>query len=616
MSKLARLFALCLLIASFSFAQQTPSFTSPRQYGPITDYPQDFFGIDVNNDGHTDLIAISGGDAGSAVVLNVFLNNGDGTFNGPITESSGTLHDTGRMGIADFNGDGNLDVALASYQLFTGDNTPAVNTGQVQVLYGDGTGHFSAGPVVSVAPGNPNSIAVADFNGDGRFDIATADTNDKTIALLLNNGSGGFNKTSFQATTYWDNLQPGTTLADAVGNLVAGDFNGDRRADLAYVDECNEDSCPDVPQEQLWTALNNGNGTFSAVNTNNGSTGLRRLLSADIDLDGKSDLYYVYDGCHTPCYGVTVLFSNDGRNFTATQPFGGQNGFRPFDVIAADFNNDSRIDLAFTTFPDFVTANPGFDVVVATGKRTWSTTSKHFSMPTNNFTTLITTGFLHSSYRKDVALVDGNELVQVFGNADPNASGTCGYYSTISVHLCAPVNGSTVTSPVRIYAAFHPEHYPWHRTEIWIDGVKKLQVYNDRVDSSFSLANGTHTVTIAGVDMTNRALKKSSTFSIGGSTACSVPTSAGVHICSPAAGSIVSSPVTIKAAARAGSGNITAMRIYIDGVAKFTQNNSSASTTMQLSTSLSVASGTHTLSVVGYQSTGGAVKASETFTVK
>lgn len=100
-------------------------------------------------------------------------------------------------------------------------------------------------------------------------------------------------------------------------------------------------------------------------------------------------------------------------------------------------------------------------------------------------------------------------------------------------------------------------------------------------------------------------LSKSST------ATCAPPSSAGVKICSPANGSTVSSPVSVSAAATASSGlHITATRLYVDAKSVFTSNSNT------LNTSVSMAAGTHNLTVVGYENNGSAVTARETITVK
>ena len=127
---------------------------------------------DFNGDGIPDLATANEG------VVTVLLGNGDGTFTAK-TSSATDYYYVGIV-VGDFNGDGILDLALSS----CGSHCGGVN--QVPVLLGNGDGTFSTGPMLT--PGYlPFSLAVADFNGDGTQDLASASFDDDTVTVLLNN---------------------------------------------------------------------------------------------------------------------------------------------------------------------------------------------------------------------------------------------------------------------------------------------------------------------------------------------------------------------------------------------------------------------------------------------
>ena len=94
-----------------------------------------------------------------------------------------------------------------------------------------------------------------------------------------------------------------------------------------------------------------------------------------------------------------------------------------------------------------------------------------------------------------------------------------------------------------------------------------------------------------------------------------MPLSPGVNICKPPASSTVASPVEVQAGALSSSGNITAMRVYVDNVAVGTVNNPTPSTTFQIDQFFSLASGTHHLVIVAYLSNGSALTNGENITV-
>jgi hypothetical protein len=164
---------------------------------------------DFNGDGIQDL-AVANGLDNSATVL---LGNGSGGF----ATASGSPFAAGTyplsVAVGDFNGDGIQDLAVASQ-----------SSGNVTVLLGNGSGGFAPAPGSPFAvQGNPGSVAVGDFNGDGIQDLATANQNADTLTVLLGNGSGGFSAI------------PDSPLAAGTlpGAIVVADFNGDGIEDLA-----------------------------------------------------------------------------------------------------------------------------------------------------------------------------------------------------------------------------------------------------------------------------------------------------------------------------------------------------------------------------------------------
>jgi hypothetical protein len=111
--------------------------------------------------------------------------------------------------VGDFNGDGKPDLAVAN-----------TSGGNVSVLLGKGDGTFQA--AVNYGAGTEaDSVTVGDFNGDGKPDLAVADYNDGTVTVLPGNGDGTFRVAA--------NYGAGTEAISA----AVGDFNGDGKPDLA-----------------------------------------------------------------------------------------------------------------------------------------------------------------------------------------------------------------------------------------------------------------------------------------------------------------------------------------------------------------------------------------------
>lgn len=160
---------------------------------------------DLNSDGRPDLAVANESDG----TVSILLGDAAGSF-GPASS-----HAVGAgpkwVAVADFNGDGAADLAMATYP-----------SNSVAILLGTGTGSFGAPTSVAV-PGSPTSVAAAELNGDGKPDLAV--THGSTVSVLLGDGTGSFQ--SAGAFALGDN---GRFYASCV---VVADFNLDGKQDLA-----------------------------------------------------------------------------------------------------------------------------------------------------------------------------------------------------------------------------------------------------------------------------------------------------------------------------------------------------------------------------------------------
>ena len=155
---------------------------------------------DFNHDGKLDLAVVTYCCAASGV--SILLGNGDGTFQPPVQYAAGDQPFS--VVAADFNHDGNLDLAVANSL-----------SDYLSILIGNGDGTFQ--PAVQSPPvASPDFVTVGDFNGDGKLDLlALSYANPcKCISVLFGNGDGTFQNPVITEPTF------------AVYTVGVGDFNG------------------------------------------------------------------------------------------------------------------------------------------------------------------------------------------------------------------------------------------------------------------------------------------------------------------------------------------------------------------------------------------------------
>jgi hypothetical protein len=226
----------CLGTLGVLLARGDGTFQPVQVYDAGTSVPRSIATADFNGDQKTDVVLVGGGQ------LSVLLNRGDGTFQPAVLyDNGGTPTDT--LVIGDLNSDGKLDLVVRNGNFCTGQ---PLNEGCVGVLLGRGDGSFQ--PVVTYGTGATaaESIAGADFNGDGKLDVAVAHQCSPTICgtptaivgVLEGNGDGTF--------------QPPVTFTTRAPSVLvlATDLNGDGRPDLVV------GAAPPVPAGSISVMLN------------------------------------------------------------------------------------------------------------------------------------------------------------------------------------------------------------------------------------------------------------------------------------------------------------------------------------------------------------------------
>lgn len=254
--------------------------------------------------------------------------------------------------------------------------TPSI--GAEQIVPGIQRTDFSTG-------NGPSALAAGDFDGDGKLDLASANSATDTVSVLLNAGSGSFGaKTDFQ-----------------VGNkpraIVSRDFNGDNKLDLGVANSADN---------TISILFGTGTGSFNPGVTLASGTTPVALAGDDFNADGRPDLAVVNSADNT----VSLYLGGVGGAFNLSQLVA--TGQSPGAIAIADFNGDGK--------PDLVITNSGDDTVsifFGAGNGLFNTGG---TLPTGNNPVGVATGDFNGDGKQDFAVANkgGNSVSVILGNGD------------------------------------------------------------------------------------------------------------------------------------------------------------------------------------------------------
>jgi hypothetical protein len=418
---------------------------------------------DLGN-GHQDIVVLNQGQFPDRVSsVSVLLGNGDGTFQPAIT--TGVLPGATSLAVGDFNGDGKPDLAVVSGL----DNS-------VEILQGNGDGTFQSNPLIIPVGTQGNflpsieSVAVGDFAHNGNLDLAVANPGDNTVSVLLGNGDGTFQNRV--------DLPVGT----APLSVVAADL-GNGQLDLVVA---NHDS------SNVSVLLGNGDGSFQPaqnIDVNAHINGIDSnpitLAVGDFNGDGKPDILVSQEEAFFEEV-VTVLPGNGDGTFGA--PIQKDVGFGLVGLAVGDFSGNGKLG--------FATVNgqgAGAFVFAGNGDGTFAAPAFFDTAGSNPFG--VATADLQGNRLADLVVANtfSNTVAVLLNTA--NAAAAAPTTTTLDTSVTSPVFGQNQTLTATVTSTAGTPTGP----VTFFDGTKTLGQGSlnaaGQATLTVSLGVGTHSLT-------------------------------------------------------------------------------------------------------------------------
>lgn len=248
------------------------------------------------------------------------------------------------------------------------------------------------------------SMALGDFNGDGKLDIVVSNFSSNTVSVFLNRGDGTFADPI---------ISPVQITAVGLGPLAVGDFNQDGKLDVVLATIAGTQA--DI------VLLGKGDGTFVQLPPIPNSFGFAQARVADVNNDGHSDLIT----CNTST--ISVYLGNGDGTFTSTDlpqphdgpsnsPFPTVNG--PFlAIVAADFNGDQKIDIVTIDYKADATNGDGaLDFYAGNGDGTFQSPVSVELAP--SFPSAVAEADFNNDGKPDLLVGFPNMAIVLVGNGD------------------------------------------------------------------------------------------------------------------------------------------------------------------------------------------------------
>ncbi|MGB8013869.1 MAG: FG-GAP-like repeat-containing protein [Terriglobales bacterium] len=403
--------------------------------------------VDLRGNGHLDLLAIDPSKG-----IDVFLGNGDGTFQAPTSVAISSPGGTGAMTAGDVNHDGKPDLVVASnnsgdgiYVLIgNGDGTfqspvfyqQGSNSGAMAVAIGElikndhgdvvmgtgngayvyinnGDGTFKTPPAL-YGPSWINSIVIADINGDKKNDLVVSSYSSSAVWTMLGNGKGGFAAGESFATDGYPN------------NVVLADFNGDHKLDFATSNNAGQ-----------WetVGLGNGDGTFRSSRSYGYSWNAPINAIATADLNGDGNLDIVQAGGGTGI-GITVMLGSSHGVFGPATSIavgcGEANRSGVNSIALGDVNGDKKMDIVATSLDDpYNCFENVIGVLIGDGNGKFKT-PVYYPTGTTQQSNSVTLADFRNNGKLDIVVSNGDGSLSVLLNNGKGVYGTANVISGAS----------------------------------------------------------------------------------------------------------------------------------------------------------------------------------------
>ncbi len=351
-----------LLASQPATAQTFRTFSTPGVPFPAGPGPNAIAVGDFNGDGKVDVAIANVLDGAGTGTVRVVLGDGHGGFTAALGSPFSVGNNPWSIAVGDFNRDGKPDLAVAN------DGAANQQPDSISIFLGDGRGGFTPAPGSPIAlPPNtgPLSLAVADFNADGKLDLVSANLHNNTVSVFLGNGDGTFA------------LAAGSPIAVPISpwSVAVADFNGDGKPDIAVGSYC----CG------VAVLLGDGAGHLTSAAGSPFSAGPMPFSIAigDFNGDGKPDLavgnwsgYQNSPGDPGWFGNVTILLNDGAGSFTPANNGRFDVGRYVGSVVVADFNQDGRLDIVALTANDMQCS-----LLLGDGRGGFTNTSGPFAVP-------------------------------------------------------------------------------------------------------------------------------------------------------------------------------------------------------------------------------------------